>query len=148
MLQRSTHPHPEPGAPGGTWHLLIESADPVFSVADFSAYREAGFEVTLCQGPSESPVECPLVRAEPCPFADAADVVLFDLGPNEQERLEVLAALRASRHDLPILVRSPDPRLTALVGCETVSRTTSVPGQVTSLREAVLRPTRTPASTS
>jgi hypothetical protein len=139
MLQRSTHPHPEPDEPGGTWHLLVESADPAYTVADFSAYREAGFEVTLCQGPSESAGECPLVRNESCPFATAADVVLFDLGPHRLLRLDVLAALRAERDELPIVVRSLDPLPPTVAGCPTVSGTTSVAGQIAALREAVLR---------
>jgi hypothetical protein len=142
MLQRSTHPHPQPGAPGGTWHLLIESADPAYSVADFGAFREAGFEVTLCQGPTDSPGQCPLLQDESCPLAAAADAVLFDLGPDQTLRLDLLAALRASRDDLPIVVRSPDPLPATVAGCPTVSGTTSVAGQVDVLREAVLHPVR------
>jgi hypothetical protein len=142
MLQRPSQRHRtgDTDRPGPPWQLLIESADPVLEVADFVAFREAGFDVTLCQGPSEQATECPLVRGEPCPYAAAADVVLFDVD-DPAKRLPVLWALHASRPELPIVVRPPkaDP---PIGGYPSVSRTTSVAGQVSTLREAALQSAR------
>jgi hypothetical protein len=140
MFQRTSHRHPTRAGErnGPPWQLLIESRDPALAVADFTAFRHAGFEITLCQGPLVEASECPLVKGEPCPLATEADVVLFDLAgdrEDEAQRLKVLGAMRASRPDLPIVVRSATP-LAPEADEYTIQPTTSVAGQVDALCRA------------
>jgi hypothetical protein len=122
------------------WRLLVESPEPGMAISNFDAFRCAGFEVSVCQGPAADARECPVVRGEGCPLLTEADVVLFDLDGDPQRRSAVLAAMCAERPELPIVVRSsttssPD----AARGCATIRATTSVSGQVAALQKAVLR---------
>ena len=141
MFQRTSHHRRtrDSERPGAPWRLLVESRDPALAIADFTAFRQAGFEITLCQGPLMDASECPLVQGEPCPLATEADVVLFDLGEDredEAQRLNVLGAMRAFRPGLPIVVRSatpPPPEADAF----TIRPTTSVAGQVDACCRAV-----------
>jgi hypothetical protein len=141
MLQRKAHWSPAPvlDRAGPPWRLLVESPDPVVAVSDFDAYHRAGFDVTVCEGPRDDTTDCPVVRGEPCPLVTEADVVLFDLDPAPRRRAEVLAAMRADRPELPIVVCSTAPAPAAARGCAAIRPTTSVNGQVGALRKAVLQ---------
>jgi hypothetical protein len=119
------------------WRLLMESHEPGVDIANFDAFRDAGFDVSVCEGPADA-VECPLVRGEPCPLVNEADVVLFDVD-DQPARWAVLDALRASRPELPVVVRAQDPAALGYPGCSTIRTTTSVNGQVSALRKAVMR---------
>jgi len=119
--------------------LLIESADPVLGISDFGAYRDAGFDVSLCEGPLFDAQECPLVRGEPCPYAADADVVLFDLGIDAEPRLAVLEAMILTKPDLPVVVRTTGPPPRRAAGFAMIRSSTSVAGQVAVLREAASR---------
>jgi hypothetical protein len=141
MFQRKVHRSPT-GAAGRSrppWHLLVESHEPGMEISNFDAFRCAGFEVTVCQGPGEEASECPIVRGEPCPLLADADVVFFDLDDESPQRSEVLAAMRADRPDLPIVVRSSATSSSAARGCATIGVATSVSGQVAALQKAALR---------
>ena len=120
------------------WRLLVESRAPGVDIANFNAFRGAGFEVTVCEGPSDAPGECPLVRGEPCSLVAEADVVLFDLD-EQPARTAVLGSLRASRPELPVVIRAQDPAAEGHAGCTTIRTTDSVNGQVYALRKAVMR---------
>jgi hypothetical protein len=132
---------------GPPWQLLVESPDPGLAISNFDAFRDAGFEVMVCGGPGVDAHECPVVGGEPCPLMAAADIVLFDLDgdpPWRSEvlttsRSEVLAAMRANRPELPIVVMSAAPAAETASGCATIRPTTSVGGQVTALQRAVLQ---------
>jgi hypothetical protein len=141
MLQRKVHRSPPAvlDRTGPPWRLLVESPDPVMAISDFDAYRRAGFDVTVCEGPVGDAGECPVVRGEPCPLVTEADVVLFDLDSDPPRRGEMLAAIRATRPELPIVVCSTAPAPTAAGGCAAIRPTTSVNGQVGALRKAVLQ---------
>jgi hypothetical protein len=121
------------------WSLLIESPESGLDISDFSAFRCAGFEVSVCGGPATDAAECPVVRGEQCPLLAEADVVLFDLDSGPSTRSKVLAALRANRPDLPIVVRSNDPPGSPAHADPTIRTTTSVNGQIAALQKAVLR---------
>lgn len=129
------------------WHLLVESPDPGLAISNFDAFRAAGFEVMVCGGPGVDAGECPVVRGEACPLMAAADIVLFDLDGDPPRRSElltesrskVLAAMRASRPGLPIVVMSAAASPVAAAGCPAIRPTTSVGGQVAALQKAVLQ---------
>jgi hypothetical protein len=141
MFQRKVYPSRTvaTGRHGPPWRLLMESPDPGLAISNFDAFRNAGFEVTVCEGPVADTRECPVVRGEPCPLMTEADVVLFDLDSDPPRRSEVLAAMRASRPDLPIVVRSAAPAPKTANDCSTIRPTTSVGGQVSALQKAVLQ---------
>ena len=148
MFQREVH-HSETTVRdrhGPPWRLLVESPDPGLAISNFDAFRDAGFEVTVCGGPAVHAGECPVVRGEVCPLMAGADIVLFDLDGDPPRRSEVLAerrsevltAMRANRPGLPIVVMSAAAAATAS-GLSTIRPTTSVGGQVTALQKAVLQ---------
>lgn len=141
MFQRKVHRSPTGGAGRSRppWRLLVESPEPGMEISNFDAFRCAGFEVTLCQGPGEEASECPIERGEPCPLLADADVVFFDLDDRSPQRAEVLAAMRANRPSLPIVVRSSATSSPAAGGCATIGVATSVSGQVAALQKAALR---------
>jgi hypothetical protein len=141
MFQRNVHRSPTvvTGRHRPPWRLLIESPEPGLAISNFDAFRDAGFEVTVCEGPASDAHECPAVRGEPCPLMTEADVVLFDLDSDPLTRSQVLAAMRANRPDLPIVVRSAAPAPATADGCTTIRPTTSVGGQVSALRKAASR---------
>jgi len=142
MFQRKVHRSPTvvTDRQGPPWRLLVESSDGAVAISNFDAFRDAGFEVTVCEGPTGDAGECPVVRGESCPLMAEADVVLFDLDldPDLTRRSEVLAAMRVGRPDLPIVVRSNAPAPDSASGCTTIRTTTSVGGQVSALRRAVV----------
>jgi len=105
--------------------------------SDFTAFRDAGFQIMLCEGPADDARECPVVRGAVCPFVAEADVVLFD--GDRPYRSEVLAGIRAGRPDLPVVVRSGVPAPALPSGCTSIPTTTSVHGQVSALRNAIER---------
>ncbi len=140
MFQRTPHRSPTAGdRRRPPWPLLIESRQPGLDISDFDAFRDAGFEVSVCGGPIAESAECPVVRGESCPLLAEAEVVLFDLDGDLGARHEVLAALRATRPDLPIVVRSDAPPGSPSPAGPTIRTTTSVNGQVAALHKAVLR---------
>jgi hypothetical protein len=140
MFQRTVHRSPAvTDRRRPPWRLLVESPEPGMDISNFDAFRCAGFEVTVCGGPVADAGECPVVRGEPCPLMTDADVVLFDLDSDPQRRSAVLAAVRATRPDLPIVVRSDASPPESAQECPTIRTTTSVNGQVSALQKAVLR---------
>ena len=146
MFQRTVHrSHAPADRRRPPWRLLVESTEPGLDISNFDAFRCAGFEVTVCAGPASEAGECPVVRGDSCPLMSEADVVLFDLDSDPPTRSEVLAAMRATRPDLPIVVRSAHPPAEAAAGCPTIRTTTSVNGQVSALHKAVMRWTGRPA---
>jgi hypothetical protein len=149
MFQRHVHRSRTAGSDrvGPPWQLLVESPDPGLAISNFDAFRAAGFEVMVCGGPGVDAGECPVVRGEVCPLMAAADIVLFDLDGDPPRRSEVLAAsrsavlaaMRANRPGLPIVVLSAAAPPDAAAGCPAIRPTTSVGGQVAALQKAVLQ---------
>ncbi len=115
--------------------LLVESAEPVAAISDFSSFTDAGFEVAFCAGPTDAD-DCPLLRGEDCDLVSGADVVLSCLDPSGG----VAAAIVARRPDLPVVVESPrrpDGTLESVPdGCVPLVFPSSVNGQITTVRHA------------
>ena len=125
---------------GGSAHrprVLVEDDDPALAISDFSAYRQANFDVGFCSGPGSTPEACPLLRGKDCELLAGADVVLHRL----DRGLGIAAAIRRQRPDIPVLVeqRSPaDAGMTAVPeGCLPLPYLSSVQGQVDALRRAL-----------
>jgi hypothetical protein len=133
--------------PGRSWYspsegfhrprVLVEVDHPALAISDFSAFRDAGFDVAVCSGPDRTPERCPLLRGEQCGLAAHADVVLHGL----DRRLGVAEALRQQLPDLAVVVeqdRFADGGVAPVpAGCAPLSFSCSVQGQLDALREAL-----------
>ncbi len=106
-------------------HVVIEGSNPATTDAQRSALEAAGFSVTVCPGPdAERRRTCALVIDEPCPWVDAADVVVHDLDPDKDAHRKVLRALRRTHPEMPIVVEVPERTATRhaslLDGCHVI----------------------------
>ena len=118
--------------------LVVEGAEGALDIADFRAFRQAGFDVAQCDGPSCDGA-CPTQRGEPCSLVGNADVVLTTLDAGTA----VAAAVRALHPEVPVVVevrREPGAVVEVPPGCTALPFPTSVDGQVRVLRRAATRP--------
>ena len=85
--------------PARTWYSSSERAGvpacssrtshPALEISDFTAFRDAGFDVAYCSGPAAGetggaaagPGSCPLLCGADCEVLAGADVVLHGLDP-------------------------------------------------------------------
>ena len=121
--------------------VLIETADPVAGISDFSAFREAGLEIALCSGPSIEPGECPLVRGGACGLVADADAVLVELDIRGAQGRAVLEALVSSHPNTPVVVacqRDAGEDLCLPDGVRRLPRPTSISGQIRVVRAAAV----------
>lgn len=137
----------EQRVPGRSWfspreglhrpRVLIEDDHPALAISDFSAFRDAGFDVAMCSGPDRLPERCPLLRGEQCGVVASADVVLNGLDP----RLGVAAAIRHQHPGVAVVVeqqRFADGSVAAVPpGCTPLVFPCSVNGQLEALRAAL-----------
>ena len=82
--------------------LLIEDDHPALEISDFTAFRDAGFDVAFCSGPGVSPGSCPVLRGADCEVLAQADVVLHGLGPETG----LVAGIRWWHPELPVVVKA------------------------------------------
>ena len=124
--------------PARTWYssserrrprLLIEDDHPALEISDFTAFRDAGFDVAFCSGPGVTPGSCPLLCGADCQVLAQADVVLHGLGP----QTGLVADIRWWHPELPVVVKAGD----AAGGCGSVPACCSVRGQVDAVRRAL-----------
>ncbi len=123
--------------------LLIEHSARAYRLADFGAFHEAGFDVTLCSGPEDDFDTCPLVGSEGCAHAAGADVVYFGLDLGRPEQHAVLKAIREHYPDTPVVVEvSKDAvagSLPVLEGCGLLKFPASLSAQVRALRACLVK---------
>jgi hypothetical protein len=117
---------------------VVVNADPHQAEQQAEALRAAGYEVELCGGPQQEP--CPVVGNLPCPLVDRADVLVYDAwiaGSSDGGR-ELVAGLRETYVDLPVVLTSADRGL-EWVETEGPHRVTPLVGEPTpeELRAAV-----------
>ncbi|HJW21138.1 MAG TPA: hypothetical protein VJ506_01785 [Candidatus Limnocylindrales bacterium] len=90
---------------------VVVSWDVWLAARQADALRGAGYSVEVCGGPQQEP--CPVLGDLPCPLVDRADVLVYDAwvagGSDAGRRL--IAEVRATYPDLPIVLTSVDPRL-------------------------------------
>ncbi len=129
-------------SPAGAVHrprVLIEDDHPALAISDFSAFRDAGFEVAFCSGPGRETQTCPLLRGQECDVLARADVVLHGL----DRRLGIAAAIKRRHPELAVVVEQhstvggdPEP---VPDGCLPLVFPCSVHGQVEAVRQALVR---------
>ena len=127
-----------PPSTGGRPRVLIEDSHPALEISDFTAFRDAGFDVAYCSGPAAGeaageaagPGSCPLLDGADCELLAGADVVLHGLDPVSG----VAAAIRWWHPELPAVVKTDDA---APAGCTRIPACCSVSGQVEAVRRAL-----------
>lgn len=112
--------------------LLIEDDHPALEVSDFTAFRDAGFDVAFCSGPGRSGPgrtrgACPLLSGADCEVLAGADVVLHGIDP----AAGVAADIRWWHPELPVVVKTDGQ---APAGCAAIPACCSVKGQVEAVR--------------
>ncbi len=113
--------------------LLIEDDHPALEISDFTAFRDAGFDVAFCSGPGITAGSCPLLCGADCAVLAQADVVLHGLGPEAG----LAADIRWWHPELPVIVKAGE----TAGGCGSIPACCSVPGQVDAVRRAASSPT-------
>ena len=90
---------------------VVVSWDVWLAARQADVLRGAGYSVEVCGGPQQEP--CPVLGDLPCPLVDRADVLVYDAwvagGSDAGRRL--IAEVRTTYPDLPIVLTSVDPRL-------------------------------------
>jgi hypothetical protein len=90
---------------------VVVSWDAWLAARDAEALRSAGYAVEVCGGPRQEP--CPVLGSLPCPLVDRADVLVYDAwaaGDSDAAR-QLIAEVRETYPDLPVVLTSVDPRL-------------------------------------
>ncbi|HET9682389.1 MAG TPA: hypothetical protein VFP19_10150 [Candidatus Limnocylindrales bacterium] len=109
---------------------VVVSWDAWLAARDADTLRGAGYSVETCGGPRQEP--CPVLGSLPCPLVDRADVLVYDAwaaGDSEAAK-QLVAEVRATYPDLPVVLTSVDPRLD-WVATEGPSRVTPVAADAT-----------------
>ncbi len=129
-----------PPSTGGRPRVLIEDSHPALEISDFTAFRDAGFDVAYCSGPAAgeagreaaAPGSCPLLGGADCEVLADADVVLHGL----DQAPGVAAGIRWWHPEMPVVVKTDDA---APAGCTRIPACCSVRGQVEAVRRALPR---------
>ena len=105
--------------------VVIEGTNRDAAAAQLAALEQAGFSVTTCGGPDALPGGvCPLVGGDPCPWVDAADVIVHDLSLDKPAYREILQELRRTHPDTPVVLEIPEAtarhHASLLEGCHVV----------------------------
>ncbi len=90
---------------------VVVNRDPAAAQAAAAILRRAGYEVELCAGPTADP--CPVLRSLPCPLADRADILVYDAwaGGSSDGGRRLIADVRETYPDLPVVLTSVDQQL-------------------------------------
>lgn len=83
---------------------LVVHGDERIAAGEAEALRSLGYEVDRCPGPTRQ--ACPLVRGCPCPRAERADILVYDLDSLrfQEGRRELGEELRELYADKPLVV--------------------------------------------
>lgn len=83
---------------------LVVHRDARIAAGEAEVLRSLGYEVDRCPGPTRQ--ACPLVRGRPCPHAEWADILVYDLASLrfEANHREVGEELRELYADKPLVV--------------------------------------------
>ncbi len=91
--------------------VLVVNHD--LDVADQQAdsLRRLGYDVLQCAGPTAGP--CPILRGQPCPWVDRADVLLYDVWATGEPggARQLVEELRNLHPDIPIVLGAPGMEL-------------------------------------
>jgi hypothetical protein len=101
--------------------VLLEYPDYATPSVLASVLADEGYRVAVCEGPGDAPGTCRLLNDNACPLAEDADVIFNGLGLGAEEHRRILAELRATYPDTPVVVETTEPDAAAhtelLAGC-------------------------------
>ena len=96
--------------------------------------HRAGFEVLSCGGMGQ---RCPALQGEPCPLAEAADVIVMALPPSDTRSRDLLAAHARLHPGVPIVVQTTAKRAALdATGCS-ISSGSSAAVAIAAVRRAL-----------
>ena len=126
-------PQPQPG-PIGSGHILVVDDEKAVREVAQECLQEAGFEVSIASGGREAVA---MLSADPAAYA----AVLLDLSMPHMDGHETLAALRAVRADIPVVLTSGHNKAEAMtrLGEERPAGFVQKPYRVVDLVAAVSR---------
>jgi hypothetical protein len=100
----------------------------------------AGYEPLVCQGPSDDPASCRLLRNGECALAAGADVIFNGFGLGAEQHRHIISELRAAHPDTPLIVEATRPRADEnadlLDGCRRCDWPLTAGGFVDAVRDA------------
>jgi hypothetical protein len=91
--------------------VLVVHHDIDIADQEADSLRRGGFLVEQCSGPQS--YGCPILRGEPCPAVERADVLLYDVwstGESDGGR-RLIEGLRALHPDVPVVLTAPGMEL-------------------------------------
>lgn len=93
--------------PERTERVLIVHRSEGVTVAEADGLSRLGYEVEMCMGPAYH--SCPVLRGEPCPAVELADVLVYDAwATNESESSRrLIEGLRDLYPQTPVVVTVP-----------------------------------------
>jgi hypothetical protein len=87
--------------------VLVVNHDIDLADQEADSLRRQGYEVEQCSGPGS--YSCPVMHGEPCPVADRADVLVYDVWASGEmggaQRL--IEGLRELHPDIPVVLTAP-----------------------------------------
>lgn len=108
MWDRTRRPDPPSWgrAPWTRPRVLIEHGDPVARDVLGTSLSERGYDVLMCAGPADEH-DCPLLRSEPCPAVEDADVVVTGLLGTDRGR-RIAQRIREDHPDHRMVVEATE----------------------------------------
>ena len=91
--------------------ILVVNHDIDLADQEADSLRRSGFEVVQCSGPTG--FACPILRGDPCPAVDHADVLLYDVWASGEMggARALIDGLRDLHPDIPLILTAPGMEL-------------------------------------
>jgi DNA-binding NtrC family response regulator len=91
--------------------VLVVHHDVDLADLEVDSLRRRGYEVEQCSGPSSS--SCPVMRGDPCPYVERADVLVYDVWSTMEPggAQDLIEGLRDLHPDIPIVLTAPGMEL-------------------------------------
>ncbi len=87
--------------------VLVVHHDAGLAEAEATSLRRLGYDVEQCAGPRKS--ACPVMRGEPCPAVERADVLVYDVWATTESDggRRLIEELRELYPDIPVVLTAP-----------------------------------------
>jgi hypothetical protein len=87
--------------------ILVVNHDIDLGDQEAASLRRMGYEVEQCSGPST--YACPVLRGEPCPAVDRADVLVYDIWATGETggARQLVENLQRVHRGVPIVLTAP-----------------------------------------
>jgi len=119
--------------------VLVVHHDAGIAEAEATSLRRLGYDIEQCAGPAQA--ACPVMRGEPCPAVERADVLVYDVWATADSDggRRLIEELRELYPDVPVVLTAPGMMLN-WVETEGAHKVTPLTGVPTSARlDAAIR---------